>query len=122
MAFSGNFDYASAPVDRPVGVDDPRTNLIVNYLPQSFSDEEFYSLFGQIGPIVNAKIARDIATGKMENCLLKLYDMMIKIFQAIPLAMVSLTTRILGTQLQRLLNTMASRFKTRESKLVTQGK
>ena len=62
-ASSAPIDLAAAPLDRPLGPDDPRTNLIVNYLPQSFSDEDFYSLFGQIGPIANAKIARDVSTG-----------------------------------------------------------
>ena len=50
-----------------MGLADPRTNLIINYLPQSFSDDDFYSLFGQIGPIATAKIARDIATGTRRN-------------------------------------------------------
>lgn len=40
-----------------------RTNLIINYLPQSFSDAEFKSLFLSIGPIKSCKIIRNKATG-----------------------------------------------------------
>ncbi len=37
-------DDPDAPVDRP-RKNETRTNLIVNYLPQFFRDEELYSLF-----------------------------------------------------------------------------
>lgn len=40
-----------------------KTNLIINYLPQSFTDEELYSMFISIGPMKSAKIARDHKTG-----------------------------------------------------------
>lgn len=40
-----------------------QTNLIINYLPQSLTDEEFRSMFLSIGPIKNAKIIRDKPTG-----------------------------------------------------------
>lgn len=36
--------------------------LIINYLPQSLTDEEFHSMFLSIGPISNSKIVRDKAT------------------------------------------------------------
>lgn len=39
------------------------TNLIINYLPQILSDEEFRSIFNSIGPIKSAKIIRDKVTG-----------------------------------------------------------
>lgn len=39
------------------------TNLIINYLPQALTDEEYRSLFLSIGPIKSAKIIRDRATG-----------------------------------------------------------
>lgn len=41
---------------------DNKTNLIVNYLPQSMSDEEFNKLFSEIGTVSNSKIIRNKAT------------------------------------------------------------
>ena len=38
------------------------TNLIVNYLPQTLTDEEFRSMFLSIGPLKSSKIIRDKAT------------------------------------------------------------
>lgn len=43
--------------------DNNRTNLIINYIPQTLTDEEFRSMFLSIGPIKSAKIVRDKATG-----------------------------------------------------------
>ena len=39
------------------------TNLIINYLPQTLTDEEFHSMFLSIGPLKASKIVRDRATG-----------------------------------------------------------
>ncbi|KAK6194418.1 hypothetical protein SNE40_000054 [Patella caerulea] len=39
------------------------TNLIINYLPQTLSDEEFLSMFTSIGSLKSAKVIRDRATG-----------------------------------------------------------
>ena len=39
------------------------TNLIINYIPQSYSDAEFKALFQQIGPTKSCKICRHKATG-----------------------------------------------------------
>ncbi|BFZ09766.1 hypothetical protein BsWGS_12805 [Bradybaena similaris] len=39
------------------------TNLIVNYLPQTLTDEEFRSMFLKVGPVKSSKIIRDKATG-----------------------------------------------------------
>uniref|UniRef100_A0A096LR10 ELAV like neuron-specific RNA binding protein 4 n=1 Tax=Poecilia formosa TaxID=48698 RepID=A0A096LR10_POEFO len=58
--------------------DDSKTNLIVNYLPQNMTQEEFRSLFGSIGEIESCKLVRDKITGMkgvlaashmMEDCL-----------------------------------------------------
>nr|QNN94691.1 ELAV2 [Malacoceros fuliginosus] len=38
------------------------SNLIINYLPQSLTDEEFRSMFLSIGPLKASKIVRDRAT------------------------------------------------------------
>ncbi|NXK17607.1 ELAV3 protein, partial [Arenaria interpres] len=43
--------------------DDSKTNLIVNYLPQSMSQEELRSLFGSLGDIESCKLVRDKVTG-----------------------------------------------------------
>lgn len=40
-----------------------QTNLIINYLPQTLTDEEFRTMFVSIGPIKSCKICRDKATG-----------------------------------------------------------
>ena len=42
--------------------DTSQTNLIINYLPQTLTDEEFLSMFQSIGPIKSCKIIRDRAT------------------------------------------------------------
>lgn len=47
--------------------DDSKTNLIVNYLPQNMTQEEFRSLFGSIGEIESCKLVRDKITGIEEN-------------------------------------------------------
>ncbi|XP_077326474.1 ELAV-like protein 3 isoform X3 [Lithobates pipiens] len=54
--------------------DDSKTNLIVNYLPQNMTQEEFKSLFGSIGEIESCKLVRDKITvgkqGKNKDCRL----------------------------------------------------
>lgn len=45
--------------------DDSKTNLIVNYLPQNMTQEEFRSLFGSIGEIESCKLVRDKITGEL---------------------------------------------------------
>lgn len=43
---------------------DPKTNLIVNYLPQNMSQEELRSLFSSIGEVESAKLIRDKIAGR----------------------------------------------------------
>ncbi|BFZ05880.1 hypothetical protein BsWGS_08919 [Bradybaena similaris] len=43
--------------------DSSSTNLIINYLPQTLTDEEFRSMFLSVGPVKSSKIVRDKATG-----------------------------------------------------------
>ncbi|CAO2635789.1 ELAV-like protein 3 [Lemmus lemmus] len=51
--------------------DDSKTNLIVNYLPQNMTQDEFKSLFGSIGDIESCKLVRDkITVGRLEKSLL----------------------------------------------------
>ncbi|KAH3794016.1 ELAV-like protein 3 [Dreissena polymorpha] len=40
-----------------------KTNLIINYLPQVYTDDEMYTLFATIGNVVNCRIIRDKNTG-----------------------------------------------------------
>ena len=41
-----------------------RTNLIINYLPQTMTQDEIKDLFGSIGPIESCKLVRDKTTGE----------------------------------------------------------
>ncbi|XP_012937528.1 ELAV 2-like protein isoform X2 [Aplysia californica] len=43
--------------------DSSSTNLIINYLPQTLTDEEFRSMFLSVGPVKSSKIVRDKSTG-----------------------------------------------------------
>ncbi|KAK5618703.1 hypothetical protein CRENBAI_013497 [Crenichthys baileyi] len=47
--------------------DDSRTNLIVNYLPQSMSQDELRSLFSSVGEVESAKLIRDKVAGNTSN-------------------------------------------------------
>ncbi|CAK8685019.1 ELAV-like protein 1-B [Clavelina lepadiformis] len=38
------------------------TNLIINYLPQSLTDDEFFQLFASVGDVTSARIIRDKKT------------------------------------------------------------
>ena len=44
--------------------DTSKTNLIVNYLPQTMTQEEIRSLFSSIGEVESCKLIRDKVTGK----------------------------------------------------------
>ncbi|XP_053951713.1 ELAV-like protein 3 isoform X1 [Anastrepha obliqua] len=45
--------------------DESRTNLIVNYLPQTMTQEEMRSLFSSIGELESCKLVRDKASGNL---------------------------------------------------------
>ena len=44
--------------------DKSKTNLIVNYLPQTMTQEEIRSLFSSIGEVESCKLIRDKVTGQ----------------------------------------------------------
>lgn len=44
--------------------EESKTNLIVNYLPQTMTQEEIRSLFSSIGEVESCKLIRDKLTGK----------------------------------------------------------
>jgi len=46
------------------GVSDPQTNLIVNYIPLSFTEAKLHSLFAEIGAIESCRLITEKATGK----------------------------------------------------------
>lgn len=45
---------------------DTKTNLIVNYLPQSMTQDELRSLFSSIGEVESAKLIRDKVAGMLD--------------------------------------------------------
>ena len=47
--------------------DESKTNLIVNYLPQTMTQEEIRSLFSSIGDVESCKLIRDKLTGKLKR-------------------------------------------------------
>lgn len=49
------------------GQEESKTNLIVNYLPQTMTQEEVKSLFGSIGDVESCKLIRDKVTGKLKE-------------------------------------------------------
>ncbi|KAL4704392.1 hypothetical protein ACJJTC_017626 [Scirpophaga incertulas] len=46
-----------------VAGDNSRTNLIVNYLPQSMTEKDLYAMFITIGPIESCRVMKDFKTG-----------------------------------------------------------
>lgn len=44
--------------------EESKTNLIVNYLPQTMTQEEIRSLFSSIGEVESCKLIRDKVTGE----------------------------------------------------------
>jgi len=57
-----------SPVGSDMSDDGPRTNLIVNYLPQTMTQEEIRSLFSSIGEVESCKLIRDKVTGTGTGC------------------------------------------------------
>lgn len=51
--------------------EDSKTNLIVNYLPQTMTQEEIRSLFSSIGEVESCKLIRDKVTGKSLSTFLR---------------------------------------------------
>jgi RNA recognition motif-containing protein len=50
--------------------EESKTNLIVNYLPQSMTQDEIRSLFSSIGEVESCKLIRDKLSGKIQYILL----------------------------------------------------
>ncbi|XP_023788221.1 ELAV-like protein 4 isoform X2 [Cyanistes caeruleus] len=64
---SSNSRNCPSPMQTGAATDDSKTNLIVNYLPQNMTQEEFRSLFGSIGEIESCKLVRDKITAQGER-------------------------------------------------------
>ena len=58
--------YNNGFEDQLMEDEDARTNLIVNYLPQSMSQEELRSLFSSVGDVESAKLIRDKVAGNTQ--------------------------------------------------------
>lgn len=46
--------------------DENLTNLIVNYLPQTMSQDDLRTLFSSLGELESCKLIRDKSTGKLK--------------------------------------------------------
>lgn len=55
------------------GQDESKTNLIVNYLPQTMTQEEIRSLFSSIGDVESCKLIRDKVTGSIHSSSYPIY-------------------------------------------------
>lgn len=65
LMHAGNSSMGSpGSASSPHGSEDSKTNLIVNYLPQTMTQEEIRSLFSSIGEVESCKLIRDKVTGE----------------------------------------------------------
>lgn len=55
------------------GNEEPRTNLIINYLPQSMTEKDLYSLFVTIGPVESCRVMKDYKVGSLHETIISLY-------------------------------------------------
>jgi ELAV like protein 2/3/4 len=63
---SANSHNSSSQTNSGGNQEESKTNLIVNYLPQTMTQEEIRSLFSSIGEVESCKLIRDKVTGKRE--------------------------------------------------------
>lgn len=57
------------------GNEEPRTNLIINYLPQNMNEKELYSLFVTIGPVESCRVMKDYKVNCIATCVIRMYHM-----------------------------------------------
>ena len=62
---NGSMHNLQGSPDSSNGSEDSKTNLIVNYLPQTMTQEEIRSLFSSVGEVESCKLIRDKVTGKL---------------------------------------------------------
>lgn len=58
--------------------EESKTNLIVNYLPQTMTQEEIRSLFSSIGEVESCKLIRDKVTGMTNTICKKFHENNVK--------------------------------------------
>jgi len=63
---SSNSHNSSSQTNTGGQQEESKTNLIVNYLPQTMTQEEIRSLFSSIGEVESCKLIRDKVTGKLK--------------------------------------------------------
>jgi len=63
LQHNGGCHLAATNQSSPSNNDVNKTNIIINYLPQTMSQDDVYSLFSTIGEVENCKLVRDKATG-----------------------------------------------------------
>ncbi|XP_071440174.1 ELAV-like protein 3 isoform X10 [Hetaerina americana] len=61
---SSNSHNSSSQTNTGAQQEESKTNLIVNYLPQTMTQEEIRSLFSSIGEVESCKLIRDKVTGQ----------------------------------------------------------
>ena len=59
------------------GGDTAKTNLIVNYLPQTMTEKDLYAMFMTIGPIESCRVMKDF---KVSIFMISIYNKTVKIF------------------------------------------
>jgi ELAV like protein 2/3/4 len=64
---SSNSHNSSSQTNAGGQQEESKTNLIVNYLPQTMTQEEIRSLFSSIGEVESCKLIRDKVTGKSKS-------------------------------------------------------
>lgn len=66
---SSNSHNSSSQTNPGGNQEESKTNLIVNYLPQTMTQEEIRSLFSSIGDVESCKLIRDKVTGNFHSSL-----------------------------------------------------
>lgn len=64
---SSNSHNSSSQTNTAGQPEESKTNLIVNYLPQTMTQEEIRSLFSSIGEVESCKLIRDKVTGELHH-------------------------------------------------------
>jgi len=75
---AGSASPASGPSTNNVNDVVNKTNIIINYLPQTMSQDDVYSLFSTIGEVENCKLVRDKATGTTLLFVIAIDDYVVK--------------------------------------------
>jgi ELAV like protein 2/3/4 len=71
---SANSHNSSSQTNSGGSQEESKTNLIVNYLPQTMTQEEIRSLFSSIGEVESCKLIRDKVTGRPPTQILATHN------------------------------------------------